>query len=261
MDDKLKIAIIQQEIINGNKEENILTVASKMNQIEKDSDIVVLPELFSTGFISDSEKMKTFAEPNTGITMDTMYRYAQYYNMAICGSFIAKTGEQYYNRAFFIEPSGEEAYYDKRHLFSLSEEAKVFTAGDKKSPIIRYRGWNISLSICYDVRFPVWCRNINNGYDILIAVANWPRSRAAAWKQLLIGRAIENQSYVVGANRTGNDEFGEYPGDSFIVDYLGHVVGRYTDDGILYAELTKPGLDSFRKKFPVWKDADKFEVL
>ena len=137
MNDKLKIAIIQQEIINGNKEENILTVASKMNQIEKDSDIVVLPELFSTGFISDSEKMKTFAEPNTGITMDTMYRYAQYYNMAICGSFIAKTGEQYYNRAFFIEPSGEEAYYDKRHLFSLSEEAKVFTEGDKKSPIIR----------------------------------------------------------------------------------------------------------------------------
>ena len=259
MTDRLKIAVIQHDIVNGDKEENILTAVAKMNEVEKDCDIIVFPELFSTGFISNTEQMKSFAELNSGITMDIMHKYAREFNMAICGSFIAKTGQNFYNRAFFIEPSGEECFYDKHHLFSVSEESRVFTSGNNQLPIVRFRGWNLSMAICYDLRFPVWCRNVDNKYDVLFVVANWPHSRVTAWKQLLIGRAIENQSFVIGANRKGNDEYGEYPGDSFVIDYLGRAVGRYTDTNILYAEITKEGLDSFRKKFPVWKNADRFE--
>lgn len=261
MNDKLKVAIIQQNIVNGNKEENLLIASDAISRLESDTDIVVLPELFSTGFLSDTDRMKSLAELNTGQTMKTLSTLAKKYNIAICGSFIAKTGKNYFNRAFLIEPSGDETFYDKRHLFSLSEEYNVFTAGYCRCPIVRYRGWNLNIVICYDVRFPIWCRNRENEYDVLLIVANWPRSRATAWKQLLIGRAIENQSYVIGANRIGSDEYGDYPGDSFIVDHKGHVVGRYTDEGFIYAELDKQSLKSFRMKFPVWKDADVFNLL
>lgn len=262
MNQPLKIAIVQLDIANGDKEANILSIADKMNRVEKDTDLVVLPELCTTGFLLDTDVMENLAEPISGLTMDTMYRYAQVFNRAICGSFIARVGGKFYNRAFFIEPSGEETFYDKRHLFSLSNEARFFSPGESHCPIIRFRGWNICLVICYDVRFPAWCRNNDNQYDILIAPANWPTSRAYAWKQLLIARAIENQSFVVGANRTGVDEFGEYPGESFIIDYMGHPVGRYNmDDGIVYATINRDGMDSLRSKFPVWKDADRIQLL
>lgn len=262
MNQPLKIAIIQLDIANGDKQANILSIADKLHRVEKDTDLVVLPELCTTGFLLDTEAMEKLAEPTSGLTMDTMYRYAQVFNMAICGSFIAKVGTKYYNRGFFIEPSGEETFYDKRHLFSMSNEARFFSPGETVCPPIRFRGWNINMIICYDMRFPAWCRNKENSYDILVAPANWPTSRVYAWRQLAIARAIENQCFVIGANRMGTDEFGEYPGDSIIVDYVGHPVGRYNvEEGIVYATFTKDGMESLRTKFPVWKDADRIEIV
>lgn len=258
----LKVAIVQLDIQNGDKAANILSIADTLNRVERDTDLVVLPELCTTGFLSDTKAMAALAESPSGETIDTIYRYAQVFNMAICGSFIVKIGDKYHNRAFFIEPSGEETYYDKHHLFSMSDEARLFSPGENSCEIIRYRGWNINMVICYDMRFPAWCRNIKCAYDILIAPANWPHSRAYAWEHLIIGRAIENQCYVIGANRTGEDEFGSYTGDSFIVNHLGKEIQQpATARGIMYARLDKGALETFREKFPAWRDADNIHIL
>lgn len=268
MENTLNIAILPYDIVWGDKEENILSIGECLKTISNDTDIVVLPEMFTTGFITDMPLVNNLCESNSGRTIYMLRHWAKLYNFAICGSFIASTGSTMYNRAFFIEPSGEETFYDKKHLFSIGRENDVYSPGSKNKPIVRFRGWNISFAVCYDLRFPVWCRNIENEYDVLIFVANWPSSRSYAWQQLLIARAIENQSYVIGANRSGDDDFGHYDvNDSIIFDYKGTPITKSTESisqcrfPIKYATLSSENLLRFRNKFPVWKDADKFQIL
>ncbi len=233
-----------------------------MATLPADTDIVVLPELFSTGFIDDPALMETIAETNGGNTIHTITELARKYNVAIAGSMAARTGHRFYNRAFFIEPSGEETYYDKRHLFSLSSEAKVFTPGSDNIRAVRFRGWNIALAVCYDLRFPAWCRNVGLKYDIMLFPANWPEARGYAWKHLLIARAIENQAVVVGANRGGADDYGQYDGLTYIFDGMGMPTGHtLPDSDIVYAEMSLDDLRKARTRFPVSRDADDLSIL
>jgi predicted amidohydrolase len=236
-------------------------VEALMSQLDTDTDVVVLPELFSTGYITDVELLSKCAEPLSGATMQFIRHIADKYNVAIAGSYLAIVSESYYNRGFFIEPSGEETIYDKRHLFSLSRESKIMDCGNTRPPIIRFRGWNISLIICYDLHFPVWCRNIKLAYDAMLVPANWPTIRSYAWKQLLIGRAIENQAYYIGANRIGEDSYGTYDHMSYIADCDGQPIGEANGSGWIYAVLDRDKIDTLRQKFPAWNDADEFHIL
>ncbi|MBQ1986984.1 MAG: nitrilase family protein [Muribaculaceae bacterium] len=260
---KLNIAIIEDSIIWGNKNANLSKLEENLQYIPQETDIVILPELFSTGFlIEDPEQMRNLSERNTENTIYTLKRLAKQYNIAITGSFIACTANKIFNRAFFIENSGDEYYYDKRHLFSIGGEHEVFSHGNDLPPVIRYRGWNIMLAVCYDLRFPVWLKNTNNKYDALIVVANWPSSREYVWKHLLIARSIENISYVCGCNRIGKSPTGiEYTGASTILDFRGQPIEkRIQGTKILYATLNSDKLTSYRENFPAWKDFDDFEL-
>ena len=261
---KLNISIIEDNIIWGDKEANLSQLEANLQSIPENTDIVVLPELFSTGFlIENPDEMKSLAERNTENTIITLKRLAKQFNIALAGSFMACTAGKIYNRAFFIESSGDETYYDKKHIFSLGGENIVFSPGTTMPPVIRYRGWNIMLVVCFDLRFPAWLRNIQNKYDVLVVVANWPQARSYAWQQLLIARAIENECYVCGCNRIGESPSGiKYSGDSLIIDMRGQVVARRKEDNspIISAVLNGEKLSSFREKFPVWKDFDNFEI-
>lgn len=259
MNETLNIALIATDIIPQDKEKNLANLGSSLEKIEKGTDIVVLPELFSTGFIKDVDKISEAAEPVSGKTMQILHSYADKFGFAIAGSYLCKVANSILNRGFFIEPGGDEYFYDKKHLFSLSPEKTLLDPGYNRSPIIRYRGWNISMIICYDLRFPAWCRNINNGYDLLLVPANWPNARAYAWKQLLIARAIENQAYIAGANRSGKDNFGDYNDLSFVFNPTGEPIGKQKDT-IVYATLSKKAIDDIRKYLPVVNDADHFDI-
>lgn len=256
----LKIAVYPQEIVWGNKAANIESVIQIMQKVHPQTDILVLPETFSTGFISttDKEKVRALAERNTGKTIDTLKALAHAYGIALAGSFIADSGGLLFNRAFFIEPNGEETFADKKHLFTMAGEDKVFSHGTSRLKV-RFRGWNIAMIVCYDIRFPIWCRNRHNEYDLLLAVANWPKVRASAWELLLKARAIENLAYVAGVNCKGTDDKDIiYAGESDIIDFKGKSI--YTPDpatGLLYASLSHEKLTKFREKFPAWKDADE----
>lgn len=260
----LNVTVIEDDIIWGDKAANLKRLEDNLKRIPSGIDIVVLPELFSTGFcIEKPNEMIQLAERNTEDTINTLKRLAKQYNTAIAGSFLAHTAGKFYNRAFFIESSGEETFYDKRHVFSIGGEHEVFTAGTTQPPVIRYRGWNIMLTVCYDLRFPVWLRNVRNKYDLLIVVANWPKARIYAWQQLLIARALENECYVCGCNRIGNSPSGiEYSGDSMIIDFRGKEISCREDNSpIISTRLNGEKLISFREKFPAWKDMDSFSIL
>lgn len=261
MSSKLKVALLPLDIKGGNKLANISAFCDAVSRIDSDTDLIILPELFSTGFSSNKALLSEWAESNGGDTMACVHRLAHECNMAIIGSFLAKTAGKIYNRAFFVEPSGDETFYDKRHLFSMSSEAKCLTGGMDALPVVRFRGWNIGFVVCYDLRFPAWCRNRDCEYDILVVPANWPNSREYAWSHLLKARAIENQSYVIGANRIGEDKFGNYDGMSLVLDYCGKEVAMVGKSGIYYAELGKDALERWRTDFPVWRDADGFDLI
>lgn len=260
----LSVVLIEDTIAWGDKEANINQLKRHMNNLPLGTDLVVLPELFTTGFITnDRELASNLAERNTGSTIKLLHELAHEHQVAITGSFLASTAAQLYNRAFFIEPNGEETFYDKRHLFTFGNENEVFNAGHGKAPIIRYRGFNIKLIVCYDLRFPVFCRNERNNYDILIVVANWPLARQNAWKQLLIARALENECYVCGVNRSGMDDAGiDYSeGSSLVIDFKGKVIGQRVNSPLIHVELSPADLTRFREKFPAWRDADEFTLL
>ncbi len=260
---KLNVVLIEDKIIWGDKTANFKQLEHNLESIPDNTDLVVLPELFSTGFlIEEPDSMRMLAERNTENTIQTLRKLSIKYNVALAGSFIAKTANRIYNRAFFIESSGDETYYDKRHIFGIGGENEVFTEGRLEPSIIRYRGWNILLVVCYDLRFPVWLRNVNSKYDLLIVVANWPKARAYAWEHLLIARAIENECYVCGCNRIGESQAGiEYSGNSLIIDFRGQVIAkRENNSPIIYSYLNGNKLKGFREKFPAWKDIDKFEI-
>ena len=260
---KLNVVLIEDKIIWGDKNANMEQLERNLKMIPGNTDLVVLPELFSTGFLIEKhDDMRALAERNTENTIQILKKLASKYNVAFAGSFIAHTANKIFNRAFFIESSGDETYYDKRHVFGIGGENEVFTAGNTQPRIIRYRGWNILLVVCYDLRFPVWLRNVDNKYDLLIVVANWPKARAYAWEHLLIARAIENECYVCGCNRTGESPSGiEYSGDSLIIDFRGKIIAkRENDSPIICSSLNGNKLTGFRDKFPAWKDVDRFEI-
>ena len=255
----IRISIVQTDIVWENKQENLRLLHEKLQSLRGTTEIVVLPEMFSTGF---SMQSKILAESNSGETITLLKQWASQFQLAICGSYIATDNGQFYNRAFFLTPEGEEFCYDKRHLFRMGREAEHFSAGDKRL-IIPYRGWNICLLVCYDLRFPVWSRNVNNEYDLLIYVANWPVSRRLVWDTLLRARALENQCYVCGVNRIGTDGYHlEYNGGSKVYPAFGEEVASLPDgqEGIATAALNLTSLNQFREKFPVWKDADEFHL-
>lgn len=255
----LKISIVQTDIAWENKQENLRMLRGKLHALRGTTEIVVLPEMFSTGFTMKSREL---AEPVSGITVRILKELAADFQLALCGSFICSERSNYYNRAFFITPEGEEFYYDKRHLFRMGNEAEYFSAGNNKL-IISYRGWNICLLVCYDLRFPVWSRNVNNEYDLLIYMASWPQARRLAWDTLLCARALENMCYVCGVNRIGVD--GNkliYNGGSVVFSPKGEPLASVPDgeEGIETVSLSLISLQQLRDKFPVWKDADAFRL-
>ncbi|RHJ91049.1 amidohydrolase [Parabacteroides bouchesdurhonensis] len=260
MADSLRISMIQSHIIWEDRSENLGYYGELLRRVSGKTDIAVLPETFTTGFSMEVEKL---ADTMNGETIPTIKSWAKTYGMAIIGSFIAEENGAYYNRAFFITPEGEEYYYDKRHLFRMAGEDKHFSAGDKRV-IVNYKDWNICLQVCYDLRFPVWSRNVKNEYDLLVYVANWPEPRKKVWKALLQARAIENMAYVCGVNRVGIDGKGfVYHGDSMVFSPKGK---KLADAGkreeiTRTCALQKDELDDLRTKFPVWKDEDSFQLL
>jgi predicted amidohydrolase len=251
--------MVQCPIVWEDRDKNLGYYGELLGRIKGKTDMAVLPETFSTGFSMNVEKL---ADTMNGKTVSTLKDWAEKYKMAIVGSFIAKEDGNYYNRAFFITPGGKESYYDKRHLFRMGEEEKYFTPGTKQV-IVSYKGWNICLQICYDLRFPVWSRNMNNAYDLLIYVANWPEVRKTVWHSLLPARALENIAYVCGVNRTGVDGKGFiYHGGSMLYTPKGK---KLADAGkreeiIRTCTLYKEELTDLRTKFPAWEDADTFTI-
>ncbi|MCM1153250.1 MAG: nitrilase family protein [Muribaculum sp.] len=260
MNQNLNVCLFPMEICWEDKQKNMQTLEEGLSLIHPATDLVIIPETFSTGFVTgDKEEVRKLAERNTGETIDRLKALAAKYNVAIAGSFIADTGGSIYNRGFIVEPGGDETFEDKKHLFTMAGESKVFSRGHKRLKL-RYRGWNIAMVICYDIRFPAWCRNVDNEYDLLICVANWPVARINAWNQLLIARAIENEAYVCGVDCKGTDSNGfVFDGSSSVIDFKGLRIDSADPSGkFLYATLNMEKLIRFREKFPAWKDADKF---
>lgn len=251
------------EIIWDNFDANIATLEKELERVHPETDLLVVPETFSTGFPAGKsvEEVRRMASLS-GDVMTWLKSKCQQLSLAICGSIIAEDNERLYNRAFFIEPSGDVSFADKRHLFTMAGENDIFDSGLQRMSV-RYRGWNIAMVVCYDIRFPVWCRNTANEYDVLIAVANWPEVRVGAWEALLPARAIENESYVCGVDCAGVDSNGfPYDGSSDVFDFKGKRIGvKGGGSPLIYATLSRERLDSFRKKFPAYLDADKFKLL
>lgn len=260
----LKVCLFPQTLVWNNKELNLKTLEDAMPLVHPATDLLILPETFSTGCpYGDKEEMRPLAERNTGETIDRLKSLSRKYGMAIAGSYLADTGGLLFNRAFFIEPSGEESFADKKHLFSMAGEDRIISPGDRRLRV-RFRGWEIAMVVCYDLRFPVWCRNVDNEYDLLIAVANWPEARVSAWKKLLMARAIENEAYVCGVDCRGTDHKGiVYDGSSMTIDFKGNdiSVADPAGNGFVYSSLSLDKLQSFRKKFPAYLDADPFAIL
>lgn len=262
MTPNLNICLFPMPIAWGNKEKNLSLLEKALDDVHEGADLLVLPEMFSTGFMTaDKETVREMAERNSGTTIEFLQEKACSKGIGIAGSFIADTGGSLFNRAFFIEPCGDVAFADKRHAFTMAGEHKVFSRGDSRLAV-RFRGWNISMVVCYDIRFPVWCRNVGNEYDLLLAVANWPKPRVEAWTHLLRARAIENLAYVCGVNCVGEDDKGIiYDGASHVFDFKGKdITLENPESPFKYASLDYEKLQNFRNKFPAWKDADSFNI-
>lgn len=259
----LSITTIQTNLHWEDKAANLQMLEQKINSIKQKTEIVVLPEMFSTGF---SMKPELFAETMEGETMQWMKRMAAEKKIILTGSIIAEDGGNYLNRLIWMLPNGEYGVYDKRHRFGYAGEDNHYTAGNKRL-IASVKGWKINLQVCYDLRFPVWARQQSQSgepeYDVLIYVANWPERRSHAWKTLLQARAIENQCYVAGVNRVGNDGNDIYhSGDSMIIDPMGEVLYTKKDEEDVFTiTLDKEHLQSIREKLPFLKDADGFMIV
>ena len=242
--------------------ENRKMFEEKINSIADKTEIIIIPETFSTGF---SMKPKELAETMDGETVKWMKRIAAEKKVILTGSVIIKENENYFNRLIWMLPNGQAGIYDKRHLFGYAGEDNEFTPGTKRL-IASVKGWKINLLVCYDLRFPVWARQQTQKdgpeYDLLIYVANWPERRNHAWKTLLQARAIENQCYVVGINRIGYDGNNIYhSGDSMVVDPMGEILHtRSHEEDIFTITLHKEKLDEVRTKLPFWKDGDNFMI-
>lgn len=282
----LTISTIQTNLIWEEKSANLRLLEQKIAAIEEKTEIVVLPEMFSTGFSMDPGQ---HAEEMDGETIQWMQRVSRENGIILTGSVIIKEAGEFFNRLVWMLPNGQYGHYDKRHLFAYAGEDEKYKPGNKRL-IASVKGWKINLQVCYDLRFPVWSRNrvfdsaqtdsaqtghtstpTNSGtgplpvpeYDVLIYVANWPERRSHAWKTLLCARAIENQCYVIGVNRVGTDGNNIYhSGNSLVIDPLGQVLYHMADEEDIFTiALQKEKLEEVREKFPFWKDGDSFTIL
>ena len=277
----LSVSIIQTNLFWENSTANLANLEEKIAQISLPTDLIILPEMFTTGFTMNAKMM---AEPMNFTTFKWMKQQAKRTQSVITGSFIVKEGDQFFNRLIWMRPDESYETYDKRHLFRMGDEDKTFTAGTKKM-IVELKGWRICPLICYDLRFPVWSRNYKEegkkgekkkeksensytesssllNYDLLIYVANWPSVRSQVWDILLQARAIENQSYCIGVNRVGEDGMGlEYTGNSAVIDFKGNQLFYQKKSEVIVNQiLSKKELENFRTKFPAYLDADEFEI-
>ena len=268
MSSPLTVTLIQSQLHWEDKKANLEMFTQKIESIREKTELVVLPEMFSTGFSMNPEKL---AEPMDGETVQWMKKLSAEKRVIITGSIIISENDQYYNRMIWMLPNGEFGYYDKRHLFAYAGEDKHYAAGHKRF-IASVKGWRVHLQVCYDLRFPVWSRqvlkSVENGhlhteYDLLIYVANWPDRRRHAWTTLLQARAIENQCFVVGVNRVGTDANGHYySGDSLVANPLGELYYHKKDaEDIFTITLNKEEVEGIREKLPFWKDGDDFRLL
>jgi len=258
MQNELTIAVIQADLVWENPLKNRYAFLTKIEAIKDDVDLIVLPEMFTTGFTMNVESV---AETMEGDTLKWMQYLAVKKQAAIVGSIIINENNKFYNRLFFVHPSRKVEYYDKRHTFTLAGEHKVFASGTKKL-IVSYKGWKICPLICYDLRFPVWARNIED-YELLIYVANWPKPRIAAWDALLKARAIENMSYCIGVNRVGfDDNKNNYPGHSAVYDGLGELLSKFKEDKEMVEIMTisKDHLTTIKEKLKFLEDRDLFFI-
>ncbi len=246
------VTILQRDIKWAAPKTNVERIAEAIDR-NLGADLYVLPEMFSTGFCTSPEGI---AESIDGDTLQWMIRKSSQIDAAIAGSVAVTDGKHYFNRFYFVKPSGEVAWYDKKHLFTYGGEHLRFTAGSERV-VVEWRGVRILLEVCYDLRFPIWSRN-RGDYDMILYVASWPTPRVAAWSALLVARAIENQCYVAGVNRVGNDPSCNYCGGSVVVDPYGKMMASCADNTECEAtaEVSMEELDAFRQKFPVLNDAD-----
>ena len=254
--EKLSVLLIQSDTVWENAEQNRLNYSAKIDSVKEDFDLVVLPELFSTGFTMNPEPVFETMEDDTVNWMKSM---AAKKNSAVTGSVIIKEKDNYYNRLLFVHPSGETDIYDKRHTFTYAGEDKVFASGNKKL-IVNYKGWKICPLICYDLRFPVWSRNLED-YDVLLYTANWPTPRMVAWTSLLKARAIENMCYCIGVNRVGTDFLGnEFSGYSGAYDAMGEKISTIQPnmEQLEVVILDKNHIISNRERFQFLNDRDDF---
>jgi omega-amidase len=255
----LTFTIIQSDLFWEDKEANKAMFQHKIETLTQTTDIVILPEMFTTGF---SMKPTLLAETMDGETVEWMRGMAIDNKIILCGSIIIEENKQYFNRFIWMLPNGQFHYYDKRHLFGFAGEDQHYTAGNRKI-MEQVNGLKILPLICYDLRFPVWSRQNEEHYDILIYVANWPERRSNAWKTLLVARAIENQCYVIGVNRVGDDGNGIYhSGNSMVVDPLGEIQYHIADEEAAYTfTINKNDIVEKREKLPFLKDADHFSIM
>lgn len=260
----LTISLFQSELVWENVQANLDKFSQRMKKT-KPTDLIILPEMFSTGF---SMRSASLAEAMDGRTVNWMLEQAAKYNCTICGSVIIREDANYLNRFIWAEPNGRLRHYDKKHLFRMSEENENYVPG-KERIVVQLNGFNICPQVCYDLRFPVFSRNTQqNGseavqpYDLLLYVANWPAARSLHWRALLQARAIENQAFVVGVNRIGLDgNDTRYQGDSCVISYQGEFLEDLQDkDCDASISLEKAPLVSYRSDFPAWKDSDEFKL-
>ncbi|MCB0372933.1 MAG: nitrilase family protein [Muricauda sp.] len=257
MNKTLNIALIQSHLHWEHPEANRKMFAEKMASMPDTVDLIILPEMFTSGFTMHPENLDA-AEGNS--TLQWMKEWAQKLKAAVVGSVVYQESERYYNRLFFVYPNGSHKSYDKKHSFTLAGEDAAYTAG-KEKVIVEYKGFKLCPLICYDLRFPVWARNVE-GYDVLIYVANWPKPRINAWDTLLQARAIENMAYCIGVNRIGVDGLGyEYPGHSAVYDVLGRQLAYSEKEEILFATLDKGHITDTREKLKFLEDRDSFNLI
>ena len=255
----LNMAIVQPDIRWKESAANLLKYSEMLNRLTSPVDLVLLPEMFTTGFCTEPFDI---AEDMDGRSVRWMKETAKTLNSAIAGSLIIRQDGLYYNRLVIAAPDNSLQWYDKRHLFRIAGEEEHFSGGRERL-IVRIGEWRIAFQICYDLRFPVWARN-RNDYDLLVYAANWPEARNDVWNTLLRARAMENQCYVAGVNRVGVDGNGiSYSGESMVIDAKGYVTGTFkpSEEAIRTFYISLDELNDFRMKFPVWKDWDEFEVM
>ncbi len=253
----LRLALIQSALYWENAKMNRQMFSWKIRDLSGEADLIVLPEMFSTGFTMKPEHV---AEEPDGATTDWMKELAHETGAVITGSVVIRDQHKYYNRLLWVDPHGQVLHYDKRHLFAMAGEHNVYTAGTKQL-IAEWKDWRICPMICYDLRFPVWSRNTQD-YDLLLYVANWPEPRRTHWQHLLRARAIENQCFTAGVNRLGRDENGlEYCGDSTLIDYQGEILASSShSETTLQVTINRDDLKTWRDRFPFLADRDTFSL-